>query len=369
MNAPATIQAEAAPRRHLRISRNPLIVGAVALLVALAGVAWLLSPRASESTDNAYVKADSSTVAPKVGGLVTDVLVQDNQHVHAGQPLVKIDMRDFNARVAAAEADLADAVAGVADARAALAALGADRRLAVAGVRAVQTNIRSADAEYARADADRARYEALLAQGFATRRDVERMRATAVGAASALDRTRADRDTATRQVDVTLARRPVLEAQLAKAGAAEARARAALDLARQDRDHAVVLAPIDGIVGNRQVQIGDYVQPGTRLLTLVPARGLYVVANFKETQTRGMQPGQAAKVHVDALDGETLRGHVESFAPASGAEFALLPFEPGTGNFTKIVQRVGVRIRIDPDQPLARRLRAGLSVTAEVALR
>jgi len=370
MNAPAMIHVEtAAPKRRLRISRNPLIAGIVAVLIAIAGIAWLLSPRVSESTDNAYVKADSSTVAPKVGGLVTDVLVQDNQLVHAGQPLVRIDMRDFNARVAAAEADLADATAGVADARAALAALGADRELAIAGVRAVQTNISSANAEYARADADRARYEALSAQGFATRRDVERVRATAIGAASALDRSRADRDTATRQVEVTLARRPVLEAQLAKAQAAEARARATLDLARQDRDHAVVLAPIDGIVGNRQVQMGDYVQPGSQLLTLVPASGLYVVANFKETQTHRMQPGQEATVHVDALDGETLKGHVESFAPASGAEFALLPFEPGSGNFTKIVQRVGVRIRIDPGQPLAERLRAGLSVTADVSLR
>jgi membrane fusion protein (multidrug efflux system) len=370
MNAPAMIHAETAvPKRRMRIARNPLIVGIVAMLVALAGVAWLLSPRTSESTDNAYVKADSSTVAPKVGGLVTDVLVQDNQRVHAGQPLVRIDTRDFDARVAAAEADLADASAGVADARAALQAFTADRQLAVAGVRAVQTNIRSADAEYARADADRARYEALSAQGFATRRDVERMRATAVGAASALDRSRADRNTASRQVEVTLAHRPVLEAQLAKALAAEARARATLDLARQDRDHTVILAPIDGIIGNRQVQIGDYVQPGSRLLTLVPASGLYVVANFKETQTRGMIPGQQATVHVDALGGETLKGRVESFAPASGSEFALLPFEPGTGNFTKIVQRVGVRIRIDSGQPLAERLRAGLSVTAAVALR
>jgi membrane fusion protein (multidrug efflux system) len=378
MNAPAAIQidtaeavdiepAEAAPRRRWR--RNPLLAAAVALLIALVGAAWLLSPRTAESTDNAYVRADSSTIAPKVGGLVAEVLVRDNELVHAGQPLVRIDTRDFDARVAAAEADLADAVAGVADARAALDALGADTQLAAAGVRAAQTSIGSADAEYSRASADRARYEALSAQGFATRRDLERIRATAVGAASALDRTRADRDVASRQAGVTLARRPVLEAQLAKAQAAEARARATLDLARQDRGHAVIVAPIDGVVGNRQVQIGDFVQPGTRLLTLVPAHGLYVVANFKETQTRAMMPGQPVTILVDALGGEQLRGHVESLAPASGSDFSLLPFEPGSGNFTKIVQRVGVRIALDPDQPVAARLRSGLSVTATVRLK
>ncbi len=382
MNAPAAIQPETAeplaqppadaparPGLLARLRRNPLVALGVALLVALAGAAWLLSPRTVESTDNAYVRADSSYVAPKVAGLVATVLVRDNQVVRAGDPLVRIDTRDFDARVAAAEADLADAAAGVANARAALQGLSAEQQLASAGIGAARTSIQSADAEYVRAAADRARYESLAEQGFATRRDLERIRATAIVAASARDRSRADSQVASREAEVTRAKGPMLAAQLASAQAAEARARAALDLVRQDRDHALIRAPIDGIVGNRQVQVGDYVQPGTRLLTLVPAQDAYVVANFKETQTRLMVAGQRARVRVDALGGAELTGTVESFAPASGSEFALLPFEPGSGNFTKIVQRIGVRIRLDPGQALLARLRPGLSVSASVKLR
>ena len=160
-----------------------------------------------------------------------------------------------------------------------------------------------------------------------------------------------------------------MEATLAKAQANVARAGAALDLALQDQRHALIVAPIDGVVGNRQAQPGDYVQPGTRLLTLVPLKAVYVTANFKETQTVRMQPGQRATISVDALTGDDLSGTVESFAPGSGSTFSLLPFEPGTGNFTKIVQRVPVRIRFDPNQPGVARLRPGLSVTARVALK
>ncbi|MDH7976077.1 efflux RND transporter periplasmic adaptor subunit, partial [Sphingomonas sp. AR_OL41] len=182
-------------------------------------------------------------------------------------------------------------------------------------------------------------------------------------------RSRADLGVSGEQEAVTRARRPVLQAQLAQAEANAAKARAARDLALQDHDHALVVAPIDGVVGNRQVQVGDYLQPGSRVLTLVPLASLYVVANFKETQTRDMRVGQAARVTVDALGGAALSGRIESFAPGAGSAFTLLPFEPGSGNFTKIVQRVGVRIRLDPGQPALARLRPGLSVTAKVLLR
>ncbi|MBN8816378.1 MAG: HlyD family secretion protein [Sphingomonas sp.] len=372
MNAPVTLDAEeaAAPsRRALRLPRKAPVVAAIALAVAALGTFWLLAPRSSESTDNAYLRADSSAVAPKVGGLVAAILVKDNQVVRAGDPLIRIDTQDYDAKVAAAQAAVADAEAGVASARAALAALTADERLASAQVRAAGTGIASADAEVARAGADRARYDALVASGFATRRDAERIKATAVSAVSAADRSRADLQVSREQDLVTRARRPVLEAQLQSAQAAVLKARAALDLARQDRGHAVVLAPIDGVVGNRQVQVGDFVQPGSRVFTLVPVDALYVVANFKETQTRDMRVGQKARIYVDALGGEALTGVVDSFAPGSGSEFTLLPFEPGSGNFTKIVQRVGVRIRLDPGQPALARLRPGLSVTAKVQLR
>ncbi len=167
---------------------------------------------------------------------------------------------------------------------------------------------------------------------------------------------------------MTRARRAGLEAALQTARARVGQGAAALDLAQQDQRHATIFAPIDGTVGNRQVRVGDYVQPGTRLLTLVPLHALYVTANFKETQTARMRPGQAVVVAADALPGRNLTGRVESLAPGSGSSFALLPFEPGTGNFTKIVQRVGVRIRFDPGQVDVGRLRPGLSVTAKVRL-
>jgi membrane fusion protein (multidrug efflux system) len=365
--APAA--AAAAPRRRFAISRKPLVMAAIAVAVALAGLVYMLSPRTAESTDNAYLRADSTNVAPRVGGTVAAVLVRDNQAVRAGDPLIRIDSQEYDSRLEAAEAAVADAVAGVAAARAALAGFRADEQLAASQVQAAQTAIGASEAEYARAAADRVRFETLASQGFATRRDAERVRAAAIGAASARDRSRADRQVSSEQAAVTRARRPVLLAGLDRALAAEARARAALDLARQDRGHTLVRAPIDGVIGNRQAQVGDYVQPGTRLLTVVPTTALYVVANFKETQTRRMLVGAPATISVDALGGKSLRGHVESFAPASGSEFALLPFEPGAGNFTKIVQRVAVRIRIDEGQPELRALRSGLSADVSISLR
>ena len=327
-----------------------------------------VTARTAESTDNAYLQADSSTVAPKVGGLVAAVLVRDNQTVKAGDPLVRIDAEDYDARLMSAEAAVADADAQVATARAALAALGADERLAAAQIKAAGTQIAAADAEASRASADLKRYDALLVDGFVTRRDADQVRATAVGAASAAQRSRADLGTSHEQAAVTRARRPVLVAQVQAAEAEALKARAALALAKQDRGHAVVRAPISGVVGNRQVQVGDFVQPGSRLLTVVPTTSVFVVANFKETQAHAMRPGQKAEVYVDAL-GETLSGTVESLAPASASEFTLLPFEPGSGNFTKIVQRVGVRIHLDPGQSALAQLRPGLSVTAKVRLR
>jgi membrane fusion protein (multidrug efflux system) len=168
---------------------------------------------------------------------------------------------------------------------------------------------------------------------------------------------------------VVRAKRASLEAALAQSQANVARARAALDLAKQDQSHTVVRAPVDGVVGDRQVEPGDYVQPGTRLMTVVPVQAPYVVANFKETQVARMRPGQAATVKVDALPGVALKGEVESFAPGSGSTFSLLPFEPGTGNFTKIVQRVPVRIRLQPGQKGLDALRPGLSTVVKVRLK
>jgi membrane fusion protein (multidrug efflux system) len=363
VEAPA-IQAKKPP-----FSRKTVLAVGTALVVAVGGGALIAAPKSSVSTDAAYIQADSSAVAPKIRGLVSEVLVGHNQTVHRGDALLRIDPEEFDARVASAEADVGNAVAATESARAALISLDAEQRLAGSNIRASRTAIAAADAENVRAQADRKRYEDLADSGAVARRDVERFRAAAVGAQSDADRSRAQLSVSQDQAAVTAAKRATLTANLAQAEAAVARAKAALVLARQDQGHTIIVSPIDGVVGDRQAEPGDYVQPGTRLMTIVPIKALYVVANFKETQVERMLPGQAATIKVDALGGKALKGHVESFAPGSGSQFSLLPFEPGTGNFTKIVQRVPVRIRLDPGQADVTRLRPGLSTTVKVRLK
>jgi membrane fusion protein, multidrug efflux system len=361
--APAAEPAPTKPSKY-----RTLVAAGIAVAAALTGVGYIALPGSTESTDNAYIGADATSVAPKVRGLVAAVLVHDNQHVRAGDPLVRIDAEEFDARVATAAADLADAHAGVAAARAALVSLDAEEQLASANVRAAQSSIRASSAQADRAVADRQRFDALVVNGSVSVHDAASVRATAISAEQDVIRSTALLDVSQQQASVTKAKRATLEAQLQKSEATVARARAALELAQQDQRHALILAPIDGVVGNRQVQQGDYVQPGSRLMELVPLQSVYVTANFKETQTERMHVGQRADIRVDAMPDRVLIGTVDSFAPGSGSQFALLPFEPGTGNFTKIVQRVPVRIRFEAGQPALDALRPGLSVTARVEL-
>ncbi|WP_426688018.1 HlyD family secretion protein [Rhodanobacter ginsengiterrae] len=371
MSAEATpdVAAAAAPAApHTPWSRKPMLVAAVAAVIAIGGALWIAAPKRSVSTDNAYLQADSSIVAPKVRGLVAAVLVRHDQQVRRGDPLVRIDAEEFDARVASAAAALQNARASVAAAQAALITLDAQERLAGASMRAAQTSIRSSDAQQKQAEADRRRYDALIASGAVSRSAAEQFRTAAITAQANAEHSRAQFAVSRDAASVTHASRLTLQANLAQAEAGVATAEAALDLARQDQTNTLVRAPIDGVVGDRQVEPGDYVQPGTRLLTVVPLDALYVIANFKETQTARMVVGQHASVAVDALPGYALKGRVESFAPGSGSQFSLLPFEPGTGNFTKIVQRVPVRIRLDAGQPALARLRPGLSSTVTVQL-
>lgn len=349
-------------------ARGPRFALAAALAIALAGLAWLYLPRRSETTDNAYLQADSPVVAPKVRGLVAEVLAQHDQPVRKGDPLVRIDGEEFDARVAAARAAVQNADAAIAAARAALATHEAERRLAASNVRAAETSIRSSDAQRVLAEADRRRYDDLVRRGAVARRDVDQYRAAEITAQANAEHSRAALAVSRDRAAVTDARERTLQANLAQAEANRATALAAFELALQDQRNTLVRAPIDGVVGDRQVEAGDYVQPGTRLMTIVPLDALYVVANFKETQTARMAVGQRALVEVDALPGVVLDARVDSFAPGSGSQFSLLPFEPGSGNFTRIVQRVPVRIRFEPGQAALARLRAGLSSTVTVSL-
>ncbi|PZQ61460.1 MAG: HlyD family secretion protein [Phenylobacterium zucineum] len=358
--------APAKPRRRLP-ARGVLVLGA-ALVVGGGGYAWINAAKGAATTDNAYVKTDVTVVAPRVRGHVTEVLVADNQPVKAGQVLVRLDPEEYGARVQAAQGDLAMADAGVAAAEAALARLSSEESVAAAQIREAESGIRAADAEVRRARADWTRYDALLKTGYAPRREADRVETQAVAAAAAADRSRASLAVSRSQLAATSGRREELVAAVAQARAQRERAAAALDLARQDRGHADVRAPVAGVVGDRQANVGDYVQPGSRLLVVSPLDHLYITANFKETQTARMLSGQLATVRVDALPGVKLKARVESFAPGTGAEFALLPFEPGVGNFTKIVQRVPVRLRFEPGQPEVAKLRPGLSAKVTVDL-
>jgi membrane fusion protein (multidrug efflux system) len=364
LKAPVT-----AVRRVGPFSPKAVIAVGGAVVIAAAGAMWIAAPKTSVSTDAAYVEADSSTIAPKIRGLVAEVLVAHNQPVRRGAPLIRIDPEEFDARVASAQADLSDAEAKVSLAQAALISLDSEERLAASGVRAAEASIRSTDAQNVRAAADKARYESLADSGAVARQEVDRIRAAAISAQSDADRMRAQYAVSVDQGSVIRAKRATLTAAQEQAQAEVARAQAALTLARQDQTHALIVSPIDGVVGDRQVEPGDYVQPGSRLLTVVPLQSLYVTANFNETQVSRMLAGQKATIKVDALDGKPLTGRVESFAPGSGSQFSLLPFEPGTGNFTKIVQRVPVRIRLDPGQAGLERLRPGLSTTVRVRLK
>jgi membrane fusion protein (multidrug efflux system) len=338
--------------RLRRLPRRAFLIAGLAVVAALAGVWWIALPPTSVTTDDAYLKADSTLVAPKVHGLVAAVPVRDNQHVKAGEALVRLDDDDYRQALSAAQAD-------VQTAQAALDQFTAQRNLAAANAAAAQAAIRASDAENARAASDRTRFDALVAGGDISRQQAEQARATALSAAADADKSRAGYAAMQAQL-------AVVDQTHGQLLAALAHARAALTLAQQNLAHTVIRAPVDGVVGDRQVQMGEYVQPGTQLLTLVPMNTLYVVANFKETQTARMIVGQRARITVDALSGETLDGEVESFAPGSGSEFSLLPFEPATGNFTRIVQRVPVRIRLEPGQADLARLRPGLSADVRV---
>jgi membrane fusion protein (multidrug efflux system) len=360
--------ADGAAKPRWKPSRKAVIAVSVAALLAIAGAAYIVSPKSSVSTDNAYLQADSSVIAPKVRGLVAQVLVRHNQAVKRGDALLRIDSEEFDAKVASASADLQDARAAVQAAQAALLSLDAEEKLAAASAHAAQVSIRASDAQSEVAQANRVRYDNLVASGAVARQDVEQFRAAAVTAQVGAQRSRAEFAVSRNQAGVTRAKRSQLIAAQAQAQATVARAQAALNLALQDQRHTLIRAPIDGVVADRQIEQGDYVQPGTRVMSIVPLGALYVVANFKETQTARMTVGQRASIEVDALPGTVLNGRIDSFAPGSGSQFSLLPFEPGTGNFTKIVQRVPVRIRFDADQPELARLRPGLSSTVSVRL-
>jgi membrane fusion protein (multidrug efflux system) len=346
------------PVLHRRRDRLVATLCTALLLIAAAGsyarYYWTVG-RFQESTDDAYVQADSTIIAPKVPGYLSAVLVNDNQAVKTGQLLARIDDRDYVASLDQAKADVATAQADIESVTAALA-----QQQAVIAETHDTASVDQANLSYA--EQESTRYGGLANQGSGS---VE----MAQQSASRLDAARATltRDTAA----VAAAEKQVgmLQAQLAKANAALQHSKAVQEQAQLNLGYTDIVAPIDGVVGDRSLRVGEYVQAGTQLLAVVPLVAAYVVANFEETQLANIHAGEPVRVVVDTYSGTAVRGYVNSVAPASGQEFSLLPPDNATGNFTKIVQRIPVKITIDPNDPLRGDLRPGMSVTATVDTR
>lgn len=328
-----------------------LCLGAV--VVVTAGWAWARSS-GQISTDNAYVRGDVTSIAPKVAGYVTGVEIEDNQAVKAGDVLFRIDDRDYRAR-------LAQGVADVEAAQARLTYVDAEARLQHALIRQAEAQLRSAEAELNLATRASDRRHELLRTSAVSQAEVDESDA-------ARSRAEAGVSAASATVDAERQRIAILATQREAAVAAVAHALASRDLAQLDLDHTVVHAPVDGVIGNRQVRVGRLVAPGAALLDIVPVDDLWLVANFKETQLEHIRPGQRVHITVDGYPNERFDGVVDSFAPGSGSAFSLLPADNATGNFVRVVQRVPVKIRF-AGNPSPDRLVPGLSARVEVDLR
>jgi membrane fusion protein, multidrug efflux system len=345
--------------RKKRLGTRHGAIAAAALLIG-AGMVWYgydywTVGRFIESTDDAYVGGDVTVLAPKVSGFIAEVAVTDNQLVHRGDLLIRLDDRDYRAAL-----DRAEAV--VAGQQATLANLDATRRLQDAMIRQAQAGIVAADAETLRAHDDQVRFQTLSRTAAASVQSFQKADADYKQAIAAGDKARAALDAAQQQL-------AVIDTQKQQTRAALAAAVADRDTARLNLGYTELRAPFDGVVGNRSARTGAFAGVGSQLIAVVPASGLWVDANFKENQLAKMRAGEPATITADVLPDVTFRGHVASLAPATGAQFSVLPPENATGNFTKIVQRVPVRILLDGDASALGRLRPGLSVTAGVDLR
>jgi membrane fusion protein, multidrug efflux system len=332
------------------VKRGVMAVSGLALLVGAGayGTYWWETGRFLQSTDDAYLQADYTTIAPKVSGYIAEVLVEDNQPVKTGQVLARIDDRDYRTALSQAEADVATGNAEIGNIEAQQheqESIVAEARAAILADQAALT--------FAREDAQR-QHDLMQKQVISVRQDQQTATALQQQAA-ALQRDTAALAAAERQVDVLKTARAKAEAQLERYGAVEQQAQLNLG-------YTTIAAPVDGTVGARSLRVGQYVQAGTALMAVVPLHSVYVVGNFKETQLTNVHPGEPAEVTIDTFPGVRLKGHVDSLAPASGLTFALLPPDNATGNFTKIVQRIPVKIVLDGDGTLAGRLRPGMSV-------
>jgi membrane fusion protein (multidrug efflux system) len=336
-----------------RVRNGLMLVGVVIVVLGVIfGVRWFSYERFIISTDDAYLRADAVTIAPRVSGYIDEIYVRENQHVTAGQPLLHIDKRNYQDAVSQQKASVA---ARSADLDAADSQI--KQQAAVIAQHRAELASAHAKAQFAREQAER--YRSLRDQGADTeeryaqfKNELEQSSAAEAASSAALR-------AAEGQLGVLKSQREQAEAQLQSANAQ-------VSAAQQNLDDTVLRASVQGTIGDDSARVGQYVQPGTRLMSVVPLNSVYLVANFKETQIKRMRIGQKARVKVDAIGGEEIDAEVESFAPGTGSQFALLPPENATGNFIKIVQRVPVRLRVLAPKALEARLLPGLSAVVAV---
>jgi len=333
----------------------PILLGLVVVLALGWGLWWWIEGRHWQATDNAYVEADMAVIAAKVTGYVAAVPVTDNEPVKAGDPLVTIVDAEYRAVLARAEAD----VERLSSER---GAAGARTMAESSFVAEAEAALRAAEAEAKRAAADVARAEGLLKQGFATRAVVDQRRAEAESSTALVAEKRA-------AIAAARAGRQAASGAAGGAGGALKAAVAQRNAAQLDLENTVIRAPFDGIVGNRTVRPGQFARQGQQLMVIVPVAEAYLVANFKETQISGMMPGMPVEVELDAWPDKPLTGRIDSFSPASGSRFSVIPPENATGNFTRIVQRVPVKIVLDRPLPEGVRLVPGTSAEVRLDLR
>jgi membrane fusion protein (multidrug efflux system) len=335
--------------RKQRRKRNLILLGGVALLVGAVtfGVYWMTVGRYLEQTDDAYVRADWIPISPKVSGYVAEVLVEDDQPVKVGDVLVRIEDRDYQARLEQARAELTETEASVVAQQANLEMTKSLIAQQKAGLAQADAHTRSARAELHRAGLDRQRYEGLARDHAASAQRLETAAASYLQASAAVDISQAMQRQQDTRLSVAITRLQLAEASLKQQIARRSQAQAQLHLATNALEDTLIRSPINGVVGQRKVRTRQYVAPGLPLLAVVPLQETYVVANYKETQLREMRTGQSVNISIDSYSGRQLKGHVVSFSPGSGAVFALLPSDNATGNFTKIVQRFPVKIQID----------------------
>lgn len=340
-------------------NRRRALLGAILLVVLIVGAFWFIRHETygkfQQSTEDAYFQADTVTASARVSGYVEEVLVHENQDVKAGQPLLRLDVRDYRAQAAQGQAQIDLAAANADNARAMISEQEAAIEQARAVLAAAQNKARFAAGEVAR-------YAPLTASGAESAEKLATLRVQA---------TQAIQDVAAQHAALASTTRRVagLQAQIAQAQAQGRNAKAQMDAANVNVGSTIIRASIAGRVGDLTARAGQYIQPGQRLMSIVPVEQIYLEANFKETQLGLMRQGQPADIEVDALPGIAIRGHVASLAPGTGAQFSLLPPQNATGNFTKIVQRVPVRIAIDSDPAIRRLLIPGLSVEVSVDTR